>query len=812
VGPDVVGLDTLQQDIDSPALTLESSPGRETAGDRVYVALVFRGRSVDAGLIAFDGELSWDAEALDLEGQVPEQTRVAVLGSVDEGSVRFAGFGPARYGRLVTLAFRRRRPGNGELTIVASGRIAGPGRPGESRFDLRPVPVLDVAELSAREPTSLAWHEWTPFLDPRLPTEVAAGPARVPGGSPRFGDANANGIITGLDVLYVANVAVSNTSLTQCILNTDAPNLDCIAVNVFPPNLPGLGEATDGCAPGIQTCGGYVRLITAGDVGMIANEAVANDQPVAGELIPYPGIPADTATIPATVTGTLVLGASSAHRIDGALRVGVDGGAEGTLVIEPGARILASPGSVLLVTRNGRLVADGTSFQRITFRCSGITFPGCWQGIRVYGNATINSGAPGNPASPRTAAGCAQAQDSSTLELYGGCADADSSGVLRFLDIRDAGSGGSPALDLVGVGSTTVLEQLYVSTSSGGGLSVRGGTAALRKARVNGSAGIGLRWDEGWRGTGQHLVIQSTSSSPLGVEGSNNLSSPDATPRSNPEIRNVTLIGAPDATTGTVGGGAVRLANGTAGVLESWLFRGLPRPESYVLDIDGSSAWDRVQADELRLTGSLILGYARLGDPDIDPPGMMGLYSPAAEDHLLRGPAAGNRIEMLDPTISGALMGAFARVPDLRPPRDGLVADTPCPPGATPLFEPASYCGAAQPPPGGLGDIPWFEPAPIVNTVATPLATAPAVVQYQAFLEYLGNPGELLPYGGLELSGDVPVGATSTAGSYFGYVASSGAIIHPGPVPSGCTAPGITILADLSPGELRLTGGVVRCN
>lgn len=77
----------------------------------------------------------------------------------------------------------------------------------------------------------------------------------------------------------------------------------------------------------------------------------------------------------------------------------------GTLVIDAGTRLEASPGARLVVERGATIFANGTSLRPIVLTCIGsvadpLLPPGCWGGVVLQGFAPINGGTPTSPVAP----------------------------------------------------------------------------------------------------------------------------------------------------------------------------------------------------------------------------------------------------------------------------------------------------------------------------------------------------------------------------------------------------------------------------
>lgn len=103
-----------------------------------------------------------------------------------------------------------------------------------------------------------------------------------------------------------------------------------------------------------------------------------------------------------------------------------------TLTIEPGVTIQGRPGSALVVTRDGRLHARGTSSQPVVFTSAapeGLRRAGDWGGLVLLGDASINrSQAPIEGIDPADSRGG-----------FSGTDDADNCGVLDYVRIEFAG-------------------------------------------------------------------------------------------------------------------------------------------------------------------------------------------------------------------------------------------------------------------------------------------------------------------------------------------------------------------------------------
>jgi hypothetical protein len=288
--------------------------------------------------------------------------------------------------------------------------------------------------------------------------------------------------------------------------------------------------------------------------------------------------------IPALITGNLTLPrrAGTAYEINGRVDVGVDvggagtatGGVSATLTIEPGVLVYANTTNAdndfLVVNRGSRMVADGTETAPIIFTAqqnlAGTVTDesqGLWGGIIMAGRAPIANcnlaGVAGG------AANCENVVEGTGNALYGGATPTDSSGVVRYVQIRYSGTVISPdnelqGLTLGGVGSGTTLSHIQVHNSSDDGIEIFGGRANMRYVVATGSDDDAFDVDTGWQGFVQFLLTvqkpSNTQTDNFSMEIDSN-GSEDALPRTFGRLANFTLI-----QTSTATNAAIRLRGG----------------------------------------------------------------------------------------------------------------------------------------------------------------------------------------------------------------------------------------------------------
>lgn len=274
------------------------------------------------------------------------------------------------------------------------------------------------------------------------------------------------------------------------------------------------------------------------------------------------GIAQDPANFKGEVTDgqVVTLDATKVYVLNGAVRVK----SGGKLVIPAGTRIVATAGaeSYIVVEQGGQIYANGTPASPVTFNSSTAT-AGTWGGVMICGKAPINTGS-----TATTEAGNAS---------YGGTVATDNSGSLTYVRIENAGityatDKNFNGLSFYGVGSDTKVENIAVVNGAEDGIQLYGGTVNLSNIVSMNNGDDAFVWTDGWVGTATNIYTKRRTSGAgnTGIKGINNAVNADASPRSNPTIKNVTLLG------GTSGESqAVRLYSGTYAnfenvVLSNW--------------------------------------------------------------------------------------------------------------------------------------------------------------------------------------------------------------------------------------------------
>ena len=301
---------------------------------------------------------------------------------------------------------------------------------------------------------------------------------------------------------------------------------------------------------------------------------------------------------------------------------------EGNLVVPAGRTLTLQPGVVmrgqpevvintdvpgaLVVSRDGTLIAEGTSSNPIIFTTAANTNRARWQegddfldalpktdplpptmpdgegvmqaNTALWGAVTLLGNAPTNlginaanvgyePYTKQPGLGLIEGFGIDEPEfVYGGSQPNDSSGSLRYVSIRHSGATFSTAseqqgLTLGGVGYGTQIEYIDIYCSSDDGIEIFGGTAALKHIMISYALDDGLDMDQGYCGFVQFAFVLGNglagdATDLLGpnslaewdgddlAEPGNNANTNNGTPFANPTLYNITFFGGNSRTFG----------------------------------------------------------------------------------------------------------------------------------------------------------------------------------------------------------------------------------------------------------------------
>lgn len=263
--------------------------------------------------------------------------------------------------------------------------------------------------------------------------------------------------------------------------------------------------------------------------------------------------------LPQTITGDLHLPNNATYLVNGKTTVGGGRNTQpGTLTIEPGTTIQGIGQGIdyLVVQPGSKIYAEGTPTAPIIF--TGPTnVPGSWAGLVIAGNAVNNSCTGATP--------CAFEADSNIT--FGGSDDNDSSGSLRYVQIRYAGQvirndEELNALTLLSVGRGTVIDHVQVHAGKDDGFEMFGGSVNMTHVVGTAIEDDCLDFAEGYTGKIQYAYCKQTataSGDSNGLESDNKPNAFDLLPRTQPKVSNVTLVGVASGNEG------LRIRRGSAG-------------------------------------------------------------------------------------------------------------------------------------------------------------------------------------------------------------------------------------------------------
>lgn len=314
----------------------------------------------------------------------------------------------------------------------------------------------------------------------------------------------------------------------------------------------------------------------------------------AGSLCATPG---DTVTLPTEIDADLTLTSDCRYRVAQSVFV-----TAGTTTIEAGTTILGDQAAGFIVTRDGRIDAQGTSSAPIVFTSSapvGSRQAGDWGGVVLLGSAPLSWGdsACGGDTGVVCEGSIEGIDTSNDRGKYGGDDPTDDCGTLSYVRIEFAGftfgeNNELNSLSVGGCGTGTTLEYIQAHQGEDDGIEFFGGTASISNFVVSAIGDDGLDWDQGWRGSATNFVVDHSaprSDDPRGIEGDNFSDNQDVEPRSNPTVTHGTLLGSPGTDTGLM------LRRGTLGSLSGLIAADWDGPG---VDLREGS-WDPGWPDEL---------------------------------------------------------------------------------------------------------------------------------------------------------------------------------------------------------------------
>ncbi len=215
-----------------------------------------------------------------------------------------------------------------------------------------------------------------------------------------------------------------------------------------------------------------------------------------------------------------------------------------TLTIQEGVKIVAKTDDesvdYILVQQGAKIEAEGTKENPIIMT-SDKKESGAWGGLHICGKAHTNA---------ENGEGTSEIGNAA----YGGSADNDNSGTLKYIRLENTGYAldsehEANGISFYGVGNGTTVEYVQAYNGSDDGFEFFGGSVDVKHMVVTNCSDDSFDWTEGWNGRGQFLVAYQEAKETLGfdcdclMECDNNGKNFAATPVACPTLANLTLIG-----------------------------------------------------------------------------------------------------------------------------------------------------------------------------------------------------------------------------------------------------------------------------
>ena len=388
---------------------------------------------------------------------------------------------------------------------------------------------------------------------------------------------------------FFAEAALANT------IDTD-PGLGDPTNDITPDFAPGAGAPVLS-GGGTPPAGGFFDQ-TAEFIGAIGEDdwtAGWTAFPTNVPGIDLDNLPAGAEDVEEDITEATTWSADTVYTLRGKIFV------RAALTIEAGTIIRGDNGSALAVTTEGSIEAVGTAEEPIVFTSSKDSgaAAGDWGGLVLVGKAPINVSGGSD-----VVEGFESGEEEGNV-TYGGDDAAFDCGSLSYVRIEYAGFELSPnnelnGLTVAGCGSDTELDFVQIHRGLDDGIEFFGGTANVKHLLVTLPDDDGLDCDYGWSGNGQFIIVQQNANTgDKAIECDNNGDDNSATPRTNPTLWNLTLIGS-DSTSGDTQAG-MHLRRGMSADINNAIvayFR------SFAVDIDSTISAQLAADGELSIKNS----------------------------------------------------------------------------------------------------------------------------------------------------------------------------------------------------------------
>ena len=379
------------------------------------------------------------------------------------------------------------------------------------------------------------------------------------------------------------------------------------------------------------------------------------------------------------------------------------------LTIEAGTQIFgrSETNGTLIISQGAQILANGTAEAPIVMTSDvevGERARADWGGLIINGRAPLN--VPGG-----------QGEGEGGTGIYGGDDPNDDSGHLYYVRVEFAGTEFSPDNELngiafQGVGRMTEVDHIMVKFNKDDGLEFFGGTVEVKHVICFANADDSFDWTDGWQGKGQFLIaMQMGDDADNGFESDNNGDNNDLTPRSDPTLYNVTLIGDPYDFPGDESDIGMLLREGTAATIRNFIITGF---KEAAIDIDHTATYAQVTEGNLTLENGIVYGNCLVE-------GCVDNFMPDDDDAEAAVPTmeyvtGAPNVHLTDPVLGApSYLCAFCPFDLIDPTRNFAPRETspaltgmvrPAVPPNDGFFDIANFIGAVGPPGSGQDD--WF--------------------------------------------------------------------------------------------------------
>lgn len=370
-----------------------------------------------------------------------------------------------------------------------------------------------------------------------------------------------------------------------------------------------------------------------------------------------------------------------------------------TLTIQPGTFIMGLPGSqpasALFITREGKIIAEGTRSRPIVMTSSlpfGQRQRGDWGGLLLMGKAPINVGANvsvggqpvGNPEGEFFLEGLPGNADTT----YGGKDPEHDCGSLKYVRVEYAGSIFAPNSELnsftwAGCGSKTKAEYLQAIFGLDDSFEWFGGSANAKYLIGGLGADDYVDYQLGWTGKLQFGIFYQSPDERgnRGIEGDNSEYLATAQPLSKPQLYNLTFIGSTQPGYDEPNAPGIYLRRNAGGILANMVVTDF---YSTGVFLESANTQSQVAAGNITMDGVLVWNNGKgtsapntvQGQVQPETYTLMTANPDKMKNFIAADPRFRRALEYSDPDFAGLFNSPIYRLGWVAPPDDGFFDST----------------------------------------------------------------------------------------------------------------------------------------